>query len=148
MTIVAYEVCFHVLSKYSYSSISTNFEKVLKFVKSLDIYLQLATSQLLYFRFFFKSYGSCKDDKSYSQGISGRCQESVVVLVSLEVKFLTIEILKVLVIIRVGQCRPPSRVQVVDLWVQQCKVAIQTQLYFLLLRRPIGHFMCAMRLAI
>ena len=53
MTVVEYEACFHALSRYSYDSISTEFKKIQKFMKGLDVFLQLVISQMFVFAVSF-----------------------------------------------------------------------------------------------
>ena len=60
MIVAEYEIHFYALSRYFYNSISTEFEKIQKFVKGLDVSLQLATSQMVVLGAFFPEYcGSC-----------------------------------------------------------------------------------------
>ena len=44
MIVTEYGTRFHALSRYSYKSIFIESEKIQKFVKGLDVYLQLATT--------------------------------------------------------------------------------------------------------
>ena len=73
MTVTEYEAHFHALSRYSYDSISTESENIQKFVKGLDVFLQLATSQMVV---FVASFQSIMDHAKMIEGIlqvSQRC---------------------------------------------------------------------------
>lgn len=55
MTVVEYETYFPAPSRYFYDSISIESENTQKFVKGLDVSLQLAMSQMVVLRVFFQS---------------------------------------------------------------------------------------------
>lgn len=55
MTIAEYVACFQTLSKYLAAIISTNFERLPKFVKGLDGTYQLDITQMVVFGDYFQS---------------------------------------------------------------------------------------------
>ncbi|KAF3645078.1 hypothetical protein FXO37_21138 [Capsicum annuum] len=71
MTVVEYEASFYALCRYSYDSISIEFEQIRKFVKGLDISLQLDTSHMV---MFGASFQSIMDHAKMTEGILSASQ--------------------------------------------------------------------------